>query len=348
MNFYAHSIESKEKDDWQTMLDHARNVGDLAYEFAQIFSAGKAARLAGLLHDVGKYNPLFQKRLEGAKELVDHSTAGAALVRAMAKGDDAKIADLLSYAIAGHHAGLPDRLRLCDRVREWNASDLEPTWKNEIMCEAGDLLPPFQYDRKNRQRCAFQLGFLGRMLFSCLVDADYKDTEEFYCQAENRIVDRDWPSLKTLLPDFIAKLDEKIQDIKSTDPINQKRKAILDYVLKKVPQSPGLFTLNVPTGGGKTFTSLAFALRHAQHHGMRRIIYSIPFTSIIDQTAALFKEILGEDYILEYHSAIEDKEKPSSDKMQRKEGKDKLKLAMEDWAALSSPIFLCHSFLISL
>ncbi len=338
--YYAHSTARSDRSDWQPLPAHLHAVAEIAAEFGRRIGLEKAVRLAGLLHDLGKYSAPFQARLAGAAERVDHSTAGAAVVRDLTAGKDRLVAELIAYAIAGHHAGLPDRIgpagSLDERITRLDLTALDPVWRDEITLDPAGLLPGFDFAVSNtpegRQALAFQLGLLGKMIFSCLVDADFKETESFYAAIENRTVDRAWPKLKAILPDLIETFDRKMQGLrrKEDTPVNRLRAEILDHVRRQAKCPTGLFTLTVPTGGGKTLASLGFALDHAKTHGLDRIIYAIPFTSIIDQTAAIFRDILGEKNVLEHHSAIEE---DKFDPRQRPEGKDKLKLAMEDWAA---------------
>jgi CRISPR-associated endonuclease/helicase Cas3 len=340
---YAHSTDNENRADWQLLSRHLLDTADLASTLGQPFGLGKAARLAGLLHDVGKYNPKFQARLAGGNDRVDHSTAGAAIVTRLAKGDNKIIAELIAYAIAGHHAGLPDKqgpslATLVERVNAFSEATLDPVWMQEIVPDATALMPDFCWRFDDKARFAFQVGFLGRMIFSCLVDADFKDTERFYARVDGRKVDREWPALQSLLPGLLNSFDEYMKKRQSAETvINRLRADILNHVRALAGESPGLFTLTVPTGGGKTLASLGFALDHAKAQGHGRIIYAIPFTSIIDQTAAIFREVLGGDIILEHHSAIEDEDERRQDAPRdadsTKADRDKLKLAMEDWAA---------------
>ncbi|MDJ1158222.1 CRISPR-associated helicase Cas3' [Chelatococcus sp. SYSU_G07232] len=355
--YYAHSTKDGRRCNWQPLREHLEETARRAAANGAAFGADKAARLAGLLHDIGKYTPDFLARLAGGRERVDHSTAGAALVLEMANGADRVIAELIAYAIAGHHAGLPDRrskqkesfATLSDRLKNVSSTALDPVWREEIMPDANGLLPAFLWEpppptgatpaaqKAARARLAFQFAFLGRMLFSCLVDADFKDTEAFYSRIEGREVDRHWPALQTVLPDLLAAYERRMGALRNGDtPVNSLRSTVLDHVRERAGEAPGLFTLTVPTGGGKTLASLGFALDHARAHGHRRIIYAIPFTSIIDQTAAIFRDILGDEVVLEHHSAIDEgragrREPCAADG--EAAGRDKLKLAMEDWAA---------------
>jgi CRISPR-associated endonuclease/helicase Cas3 len=343
--YYAHSTKDESRANWQPLFEHLIDTAKLAERFGQRIGLGKAARLASLLHDVGKYTQEFQARLRGAKLRVDHSTAGAAIVRQLAraaKSDDRLVAELISYTIAGHHAGLPDKQgesfsTLSERLTGFSESALDSIWKNEIEPDVTGLLPAFNWERKDQTKAAFQLAFLGRMIFSCLVDADFKDTERFYARIQRREVDREWPALQSILPNLIEAFDRHIKGKRDTKrAVNRLRAQILDHVRTHADDSPGLFTLTVPTGGGKTLASLGFALDHARVHGHERIIYAIPFTAIIDQTAAIFRDALGEGVVLEHHSAIEDDRPPGGearDADSTKAATEKLKLAMEDWAA---------------
>lgn len=328
--YFAHSLpDDPDATRWQKLRDHAQGTTALAADFATPFKADRAAAIAGLLHDLGKYCPQFLARLNGADIRLDHAIAGAAEIRARGAAAtsqwDRLMAELVSYAIAGHHAGLPDWQDFSERLTRARPA-LDPIWQDEIAVDLRGLVPPL-IPHPSKTRTAFQLGFLGRMLFSCLVDADFKDTEQFYAQAAGSEIDRDWPRLGDILGDLTARFDAHLATKAGDSPVNRLRREVLTHVREKAATPPGLFTLTVPTGGGKTLASLGFALDHARRHGLERIVYAIPFTSVIDQTAQVFRDVLGDDVVLEHHSAIEE-EKPS-----HKEQRDKLRLAMEDWAA---------------
>lgn len=339
--FYAHSSSDPSGNDWHKLDEHLLSVARIAAEFGAPFGASNAARLAGTLHDLGKYTAKFQSRLRGSGERVDHSTAGAFEVRSSAKGsDDRLIAELISQGIAGHHAGLPDKTggssSLQERLKHHKADELDPVWRTEIWRteiapDITHLMPSFDWHQKDKVLGAFQLGFLGRMIFSCLVDADFKDTEQYFNRLQGKTAEREWVLLQKILPTLIPAFDEYMSSLCKTDThVNRLRATILDHVQGQADMSPGLFTLTVPTGGGKTLASLAFALHHAQKHGHSRIIYAIPYTSIIDQTVDIFRDAIGSEHILEHHSAIDEE---NFNPKNAKEGKDKLKLAMEDWGA---------------
>ncbi|MEM0955246.1 MAG: CRISPR-associated helicase Cas3' [Pseudomonadota bacterium] len=328
--FYAHSVTGADnKAEWQLLSNHLRAVGELASKKASLFGGSCLAQIAGLLHDLGKYTDEFQSRLEGNPIRVDHATHGAVV----AFERFGPLGLLLAYAIAGHHAGLAngrdngERTCLQERLKK-ELPQLLPVWEAEIALPQ-DSLEPEGFHPVQSRGC-FQLAFLGRMLFSCLVDSDYLDTEAFYLFRENGTKGRDqtFPSLEALR----AQLDQHLGGFRADSDVNRVRAEILSHVRGQANQSPGLFSLNVPTGGGKTLASLAFALDHAITHGLRRVIFVIPFTSIVEQTAEVFREALGklgETAVLEHHSAFTGEGRSTGSP----ESRDKLRLAMENWEA---------------
>ncbi|NEW88951.1 CRISPR-associated helicase Cas3' [Rhodopseudomonas sp. WA056] len=346
---FAHSTPTSE-DDWEPLPRHLHEVAKLARQFGAKFGGGNAAEIAGRLHDLGKYSAAFQHYLRGQRPRgVDHATAGAQEVVKLGTGINGLIARLLACGIAGHHGGLPDPLgagSLDDRLKK-SVEPLDPIWRSEVACEASPLMPaPFELYKGAQQpgppRQAFQFAFLGRMLFSCLVDADFLCTEAFYAAVEGRPVDRDWPRLPQIVDGLIARFDGYMADKQQRarhGQLNTLRRDILAHVRSKAELPRGVFTLNVPTGGGKTLASLAFALNHAKRHQMDRIIYAIPFTAIIEQTAGVFRDAIGDETLLEHHSAIElDALDIKADNGEARGIDDgardgKLRLAAENWAA---------------
>lgn len=335
----AHSLpddpDDPDKSRWQSLAGHLNGVSRLSGCRGAKFRAERAAGLAGLLHDLGKYTREFQARLEGG-ERVDHATAGAReIIELASQAEDRCMAAIIAHAIAGHHTGMPDSVgdpSLDTRLKNKRLPALDPAWREEITPVAEGLTPAgFSWRADTRAR---QLAFFGRMIFSCLVDADYRDTEEFYAAAKGEKVDRDWPGLPENVDDYIERFDRYMAKKPKNDTrVNALRAEILVHVRARAPAERGLFTLTVPTGGGKTLASLAFALDHAKRYRLERIVYAIPFTSIIDQTAAIFREVLGDDVVLEHHSSIDEERIDNEDKKHKREAADKLKLAMEDWAA---------------
>jgi CRISPR-associated endonuclease/helicase Cas3 len=335
--FYAHSTDRRDKGDWHSLAGHLGEVGRRARASADVFGAGAMAEVAGLMHDLGKYTDEFQRRLEGQGVKVDHATHGAreTLTHYAGLGP---LPYLIAYAIAGHHAGLANgaggegkRTALADRLTKTLPS-LQDVWRDEITLPPAEAVKAALLRLKLApERGGFQLAFLTRMLFSALVDADYLDTDAFYRRIEGRET-RDAappPTLEVLrerLDTYLAQL----RDSGKGGEVHRLRQEVRGGVRARAGDAPGLFSLTVPTGGGKTLTSMAFALDHAIAHGLRRVIYVIPFTSIIEQNAAVFRRAfgdLGDAAVLEHHSALPD------DVGQAAESRDKLRLAMENWDA---------------
>jgi CRISPR-associated endonuclease/helicase Cas3 len=336
---YAHSTATPDGSNWQPLRDHLKQTALRAKMLGSKFGAAKAAALAGWLHDLGKYSEAYQAYIAGrGPGGVDHSTAGAQQVLKLGlKGADQGMAELIAYAIAGHHAGLPDMSGessgLVDRLKK-PVPPIDPIWQSEIETDLAGLFPAdLKPALKNR---GFQIAFLGRMIFSCLVDADFLDTEAFYAAVDGRQIDRIWPALSDEIARMIACLDAHMAEKRRTSadsPLNRLRGEIMRHVRQKAALPRGVFTLNVPTGGGKTLASLAFALDHAKHWNMDRIVYAIPFTSIIEQTASIFHDILGEDVLLEHHSSIEQGTAGKEERFRDRPPDAKLRLAMENWQA---------------
>lgn len=327
--FYAHSTEKTDKSDWQSLSDHLRGVSELAARNASAFGGERLAEVAGSLHDLGKYTREFQLRLEGKFPRMDHATWGAriAMQRYGAFGQ------LLAYGIAGHHAGLANgqggqsRTSLQDRLAS-TLHDLLPAWEQEIrLPSASEVNLPIGFQAR-KEHGAFQLALLTRMLFSCLVDADFIDTDNFYRRTEGRSLRsvEKFPRLELLR----ERLNVRLASFREDSNVNRLRAHILTHVRSNAMHAPGMFSLTVPTGGGKTLASLAFALDHAIAHGLRRVIFVIPFTSIVEQNAQVFREAfghLGEAAVLEHHSAFFD------DPSKEPESQEKRRLAMENWDA---------------
>lgn len=323
VSYYAHSSDNKEKP-WQTILDHLQNTSKYAAMYANEFGAGEFAYICGMLHDLGKYSQRFQMKLTGLSTKVDHSTAGAKeAINILGKA----YGKLLAYCIAGHHSGLPDYgteasmestlcARLSKEIEDYSA------YKNELDIDfiKKRLMLPVEPTGKYK---GFTLAFFIRAIYSCLVDADFIDTETYMAnESKPRGNNISMSELNSIFNEFLSKLEPP------KSRINNKRKEILDACLNASKHGTGLYSLTVPTGGGKTYSSLAFALNHAVTNGLNRIIYVIPYTSIIEQNAKVFKDALGYDNILEHHSNFQF-DKDTSEDMQSVS--EKLKLASENW-----------------
>lgn len=303
-SFFAHSIEGRPIDEWQPLEKHLKNVADLAADFAAPFGGEEWARLLGENHDLGKGTLSWQAWLRKVNEVIDeftnyyaghpiHADVGAQWLFNSSK----EAGKLLAYCIAGHHAGLPN----------WKEGTVGSGLKARLGNPMPDVgkscppdfpaVPPFEIDG---DRFGFQLQFFARMLFSCLVDADYLDTEKFM-DGKKTGWRGDYPNLEALSDRFWNQFNVLRAKADSGNNVVKQREVVLADCLACAEQEPGLFSLTVPTGGGKTLVSLAFALKHAKKYGKRRIIYVIPFTSIIEQNAAVFRDMLGDDAVLEHH-----------------------------------------------
>jgi CRISPR-associated endonuclease/helicase Cas3 len=311
----------------QPLVEHLQNAAERASTHARVFDKEELAYICGMLHDVGKYSTEFQNRIKNDGELCDHSTAGAKVLKQFNEA----IGKLLGYVITGHHSGLlngggwgatsNDKSlygRLKKEVPDYSsfADEVNTNRLPGIGKLAQQILSTKPFHEHDRGYC---FSFLIRMIFSCLVDADFLDTEEFmkYGTIE-RGIECSFASLEEII---IQHTNTFVID----SYIKEKRKHILNQCLEKAKGSSGVYKLTVPTGGGKTISSMAFALRHIRFSPqLRRIIYVIPFTSIIEQNAKVFSDIFGEKYILEHHSNFDFNDK--DDKVI-----DIKKLATENW-----------------
>lgn len=332
MIVYAHSNHSSKIAEWQPLSDHADAVARIAAIFAESFNSAHHASLLGKCHDIGKVRTAFQSYLRRCNDLEDdnqdfgdhsHSGVGTCWLANHVGG----IGKALAYCIAGHHAGLPDwsggerpNGALSVRLNEENPVLDEPSVHEWIATYESDwlkdkLAPPFTFCREDSS-----VSFWIRMMFSCLVDADFLDTEAFMDPLKS-VLRNAGQSLDMLATTFFEHLDNKQHTVPKTT-VNKIRSEIRAACEQAAQLSPGLFSLTVPTGGGKTLSSTAFAFKHALKYGLKRIIYVIPYTSIIEQTADTLRNILGEENVLEHHSNFDpEKETPQS------------KLASENWDA---------------
>ncbi|MBS0545574.1 MAG: CRISPR-associated endonuclease Cas3'' [Proteobacteria bacterium] len=300
--------------------EHLNQVSIFARDFAARFNSATWAAYAGLWHDLGKYRPGFQRyirqshdpdaHIEGrvVDRLKTHSAAGALWAEqhlTAALGPQGRIAArVLGYVIAGHHAGLDNwtnglkqRLASEDTRREFDESRIAAP--AGILCPQA-ALPDIGGVAVDPRNGPGSFALWVRMLFSCLVDADFLDTERFM-DPRKTTQRTGFAGLATLLDRFDSHMRQVAAKAPAT-PVNTLRADVLRQCCDKAARNPGVFTLTVPTGGGKTLSSMAFALRHAVTHGKRRIIYAIPYTSIIEQTADIFRGIVGDENIVEHHS----------------------------------------------
>lgn len=325
---YAHTLQGYGPDRWELLAAHLHEVGRLAAAYADRFGFGALAGLAGTLHDIGKGSAQFQAYLHGQPHRGgDHATAGA---REAVKAYGRERGRLLAFVIAGHHSGLADAETLDRRL-----ASVLPCYDG-WSAHTGELPPASALAQTGRRSGAgrspaFSISFLIRMLFSCLVDADFVATETFMQQ--KAMPRGNTTCLATLRDRLRAHMLAK-RDL--SRPLNAIRAEILDHAIGKAVAPPGWFTLTVPTGGGKTLASLAFALEHALLHDKRRVVVVIPFTAIIEQTAQVYREALGmPDAVLEHHSSFdwEQARQSREDGGDEQDGFGRLRRAAENWDA---------------
>ena len=311
--FYAHIRDDGQV---QTVEEHLLGTAERCAAFASRFGEEQRGYMLGLAHDIGKCSAAFQKRLLGGPK-VDHATAGAL--------ECAKVGeDLMACCVAGHHGGLPDfgnprtdyagAPSCVGRLKKGRADGIPPYDWQGTLPNAGKL--PGYSD-------PFTASLWTRILYSCLVDADYLDTEAF--MAEHDVNRKGYDPLPVLL----ERLNTHIQKwFPPKTELNRSRCEILEQCLAAAVRPRGIFTLTVPTGGGKTVASLAFALKHAVENGLDRVIYVIPYTSIIEQNAEVFRSILGGSNVVEHHSGVRLDDDGET-------GRDNLfqRLAAENWDA---------------
>ena len=308
----AHAARNSEGQ-WRAPHDleaHLVDVASLSAQHAKRYGADWA-RLAGQWHDLGKYRSRFQNyirqasgfeadaHIKGELGKAPHSTAGAML----AIERYSKYGRVLAYLIAGHHAGLADWFggldaRLNDPKSRDELNESLAESPPSYILDAGDFKPDLSAIPGGKDGFALWV----RMLFSALVDADFLDTER-YMAPEKFALRNTWQTLAEQAPQLDAHMAALIERADPT-PVNALRADILAQCRAAAVLEPGLFSLTVPTGGGKTLSGMAFALEHARRHGKRRVIHVIPYTSIIEQTADVFRTIFGEA-VIEHHSNAE-------------------------------------------
>jgi CRISPR-associated endonuclease/helicase Cas3 len=335
---YAHTLDGRPPAEWEPLDVHAAQVARLARSFASAFGAGDWGDVLGRWHDLGKGSDDFQSYLfathdpdaaenESAPGRVDHSTFGAQ--HAVRTVSARHFAQLLAFCIAGHHGSMPDAFSDDELTR---GSTLQARLKKDVPAarvSAEDQLAPklglpFTPEREN---AGFQIAFFTRMLFSALVDADRTATEGFCNPAQAAERSAPKPPLADLGNVLCGFLRDLQQHSKPT-PVNRVRAKVLGDCGSAAELSPGFFSLTVPTGGGKTYASLAFALSHAEFHathGFRRVVVAIPFTSIIEQTADAYRKAirpLATRALIEHHSNVDPKKHTRNNE-----------LAAENWDA---------------
>lgn len=326
MEFLAHIATQGETFKLQRLEDHLANTALIAKKFSNEFGNENWGYLMGIWHDIGKYALEFQHYMavnSGYKDgvhvgpKVDHSSAGA--IHAVT--NFGKMGIPIAYAIAGHHAGLlnwyPEAGCSGDLESRLDKKELYDSVKHLIDSEG---LPPLNPPFGNGKVAAEDFHLWIRMLYSCLVDADYLETESFMNEEASRARGQ-YANLEELQLIFKTYLDQMLAAA-TPSKVNSVRKKILENCISSGSLKPGFFSITVPPGGGKTLSSMAWALEHANTNSKRRIIFVIPYTTIITQTAEVYRRIFGAENVVEHHSNLaEDNLTP------------KAKLAIENWDA---------------
>ncbi|GGK34735.1 CRISPR-associated helicase/endonuclease Cas3 [Caldalkalibacillus thermarum] len=333
--FHAHT-PSEEGRQWHDLNEHLLNVARLARDFAVPFHGEEVAYLCGLLHDLGKFHHLFQEYLkkqakgENGKS-VPHAIWGAAVVYQIywRKMRHPELWMLFALPIAGHHSGLHSSASLSLTLEE--RIEKQQSYFLEILQNAEPFLrevvfPHMQKEWKMPSLTETEREMWIRMVFSALVDADYLDTEQHFqptlAQVRRREISVEdlWNRLASDQQQLIDKADNTL--------VNRVRRQVYEACVQSAARPQGVFRLTVPTGGGKTRSGLAFALKHAAEHQLDRVIVAIPYTSIIEQTAGVYREIFGDEAVLEHHSQVE-----VDDEEAQKEHLIRQRLSTENWDA---------------
>jgi len=312
MELRAHTPNQEGK--WHSLQAHLQGVCQRAGRFAEAFGAPNLSKALAYLHDLGKARAAFQGYLDavasGQRVAGEPHAIWGAVVAYLAL-EKRKGWEALALPVMGHHAGLPARGEAISKLEEALSERKEALQEvfNALktmgrMATLQDLLQKALEELQAKvQGDSRRLEFLIRMAFSTLVDADYLDTEAHFSPETTRLRQRTY-RLEELWNAFRRDQETLLQRA-NPSPVNQVRREVYEACLRAAELPPGLFRLTVPTGGGKTRSGLAFALKHACLHNLRRIVVAIPYTSIIDQTAEVYRGILGEEAVLEHHSAYE-------------------------------------------
>lgn len=338
-SYYGHSGDKTDKSDWQSLREHLVNVAQLARSFAErAFGVGwycENTQVAGLLHDLGKYRPEFQQMLNGLnppRTRTYHKQAGAAKAESL---NNLPVA----FAIAGHHGGIPNKIKLESAIVSDNGRVVvDQVWN--IACEE---IPELKALAPNlwQPKDELHVDLLTRAIFSCLVDADWSDTGTHVRKKQGLPPEPDPEAFcgERWLENLLTVLQVKSQTCREAH-VREARSNVLDACLLAAESLPGIFTLTVPTGGGKTLAGLAFALKHAIKHGLRRVIYVAPYLTILEQNETAIRSALGfsegAPQIFVHHSLAE----PPEGKDDQSTDRDDAARRAENWDA---PIIITTS-----
>lgn len=325
----AHSAPDKGGDP-QSLYDHSRNVAEMAARFAAPFGSEEIARWLGWWHDAGKAHPAVQGYLtadDPSPPGPDHSSVG---MLAAHEG-----MDLLAHNIAGHHGGLANQHELSDRVRRKRDDErivealelARPLMAEQAPSLRREHLPAFLREAERENTLKRRYDFWLRMLHSALVDADCLDTERHF--DPDRFAARETGvSIDELWSRFEANQQALMN---GADPtlVNRRRRDVYEAAIGEANRAPGFFSMTVPTGGGKTRSAMGFGLQHAQVHDKDRVVVALPYTSIIEQNTEVYREIFGEQIVLEHHSAVRTEAEPGDESAPERWRR----LAAQNWSA---------------
>lgn len=326
MEYIGHTSDDGRK---QLLLDHLNGTSKLCRENANEFWAD-IAEFVGQIHDIGKYTSDFQKRINGAENIrVEHAICGA---KEVAKAPPKSYVPMIEYCVAGHHSGLPDGGTKVDgeedstlHGRMKRKTGDYSAYENEVKLEYPKDNLRELFDVSNQREIIERYSFFTRYLFSCLTDADFIDMERFVTPNTDRGIDGDFQKA-------YEKVCEKLNSFKIETKLQESRSIIQEQVYKSVESNANVYTLNMPTGSGKTLCSIRAALKTAIENKKKRIIYVIPYVSIIEQTAKVFEDIFGDVLpVLQHHSNYDFDDDKNED--ENEITSEKLKRSCENWDA---------------
>lgn len=326
VEYIGHTSDDGRK---QLLLDHLNGASKLCRENANEFWAD-IAEFVGQIHDIGKYTSGFQKRINGAENIrVEHAICGA---KEVAKAPPKSYVPMIEYCVAGHHSGLPDGGTKVDgeedstlHGRMKRKTGDYSAYENEVKLEYPKDNLRELFDVSNQREIIERYSFFTRYLFSCLTDADFIDTERFVTSNTDRGIDGDFQKA-------YEKVCEKLNSFKIETKLQESRSIIQEQVYKSVESNANVYTLNMPTGSGKTLCSIRAALKTAIENKKKRIIYVIPYVSIIEQTAKVFEDIFGDVLpVLQHHSNYDFDDDKNED--ENEITSEKLKRSCENWDA---------------
>ena len=326
VEYIGHTSDDGRK---QLLLDHLNGTSKLCRENANEFWAD-IAEFVGQIHDIGKYTSGFQKRINGAENIrVEHAICGA---KEVAKAPPKSYVPMIEYCVAGHHSGLPDGGKKVDgeedstlHGRMKRKTGDYSAYENEVKLEYPKDNLRELFDVSNQREIIERYSFFTRYLFSCLTDADFIDTERFVTPNTDRGIDGDFQKA-------YEKVCEKLNSFKIETKLQESRSIIQEQVYKSVESNANVYTLNMPTGSGKTLCSIRAALKTAIENKKKRIIYVIPYVSIIEQTAKVFEDIFGDVLpVLQHHSNYDFDDDKNED--ENEITSEKLKRSCENWDA---------------